>query len=226
MLPILFVLPTVFQSAALILLLLTIAVSFWAWAEPRWLDRWLLKPDRVWYQREWWRVLTSGFIHKDYAHLGFNLFTFTFFGFEIERVCTLYFGRGRGAAAFLLIYVGGIIIANLPTVWRERNNSAYASLGASGGVAAVLFASIVLSPLRKLSLLFIPVGIPGFIFGVLYAAFSFVQARRQAPDGINHEAHLTGALYGLAVILLLLPHTGAACLAQIGGWLQAAFSGR
>ena len=222
----LFVLPTTFKSAAMILLLVTIATSFWAWSEPLLLDRWLLKPDRVVGRGEWWRILTSGFIHKDYAHLGFNLFTFTFFGFEIERICRSYFGRGAGALALLLIYVGGIIIANLPTVWRERFNPAYASLGASGGVAAVLFASIVLSPLRQLSLLFIPVGIPGFIFGALYAAFSFVQARRQAPDGINHEAHLTGALYGLAVILLLLPHSGASSIAQIGQWFLDLSNGR
>lgn len=222
----LFVLPTIFKSASLILLLLTIAVSFWAWSEAKLMDACILLPDRVWHRREWWRLLTSGFVHKDYAHLGFNLFTFTFFGFEIERVCTGYFGRGAGAAAFLLIYVGGIVIANLPTVWRHRDNPSYASLGASGGVSAVLYASIVLSPLRKLSLLFIPVGIPGFIFGGLYAAFSFAQARRRAADGINHEAHLTGALYGLAVILLLLPHTGAGCLAQISGWLGEVMSGQ
>ncbi|MBC7449510.1 MAG: rhomboid family intramembrane serine protease [Hymenobacteraceae bacterium] len=221
-----FVLPTIFKSASFLLLLLTIAVSFWAWGDSKLLDACLLKPTRVWYHGEWWRVLTSGFVHKDYAHLGFNLFTFTFFGFEIERVCRLYFGRPMGAAAFLLVYVGGIVIANIPTVWRERQNPGYSSLGASGGVAAVLFASIVLSPLRKLSLLFIPVGVPGFIFGALYAAFSFVQARRQAADGINHEAHLTGALYGFAVILLLLPHTGAECLTQISGWFQAVLTGQ
>ena len=216
----LLVLPTIFKTASLLLLLLTIGTSFWAWSDSRLLERWLLKPYEVWHRREWWRVLSSGFIHKDYAHLGFNLFTFTFFGFEIERVCTGYFGSAVGAAVFLVIYVGGILVANLPTVYRERHNRAYTSLGASGGVAAVLFASIVLSPLRKISLLFIPVGIPGFIFGALYAGFSFVQARRQAPDGINHEAHLTGALYGLAVILLVLPHAGAASWAQILGWLE------
>lgn len=222
----LFVLPTVFKSASLILLLITIAVSFWAWGDSKLLEACLLKPTRVWQQREWWRLLASGFIHKDYAHLGFNLFTFTFFGFEVERVCRSYFGRPAGAAAFLTIYLGGIIVANLPTTWRERRNPHYASLGASGGVAAVLFASIVLSPLRKLSLLFLPVGIPGFIFGALYAFFSFIQARRNAADGINHEAHLTGALYGLTVILVLLPHTGADCLMQISGWFQDILSGR
>ncbi len=222
----LFVLPTVFKSASLLLLLVTIAVSFWAWGDSALLDACLLKPTRVWQRREWWRVLTSGFIHKDYAHLGFNLFTFTFFGFEIERVCRLYFGRTLGAFAVVVIFVGGIIIANLPTVWLERRNLHYASLGASGGVASVLFASIVLSPLREMSLLFIPIEMPGFIFGALYAAFSFVQARRQAPDGINHEAHLTGSLYGLAVILLLLPHTGPACVTQIAGWFQAFGNGK
>jgi membrane associated rhomboid family serine protease len=218
-----FVLPSIFKTASLILLLLTIAVSFWAWSSEDAMEKWILKPDRVWHRGEVWRLLTSGFVHKDYAHLGFNLFTFTFFGFEIERVCTLYFGPAFGALAFLLIYVGGILIANLPTLYRERNNSSYASLGASGGVSAVLFASIVLSPLRKIALLFIPVGIPGFIFGALYAGFSFAQARRETNDGINHEAHLAGALYGLAVILLLLPHTGIECLAQITGWFRAVF---
>jgi membrane associated rhomboid family serine protease len=220
-----FVLPTIFKNATLILLALTVGTSFWAWSEPDMMERWLLKPDRVWYRREWWRLLTSGFIHKDYAHLGFNLFTFTFFGFEIERVCTIHFERKGGAAAFLLIYVGGIIIANLPTTFRERDNPRYASLGASGGVAAVLFASIILNPLRELSLLFIPIGIPGFIFGLIYTGFSFIQARRRVEDGINHEAHLAGSLYGAAIMLLLLPQSGPECLAQLKGWFQALLGG-
>lgn len=219
------VLPTIFKSATLILLAITVGTSFWAWSEPLMMDRWLLKPWRIWRQHEWWRLLTSGFIHKDYAHLGFNLFTFTFFGLEIERVCTLYFGRGIGAVAFLVIYLGGIIIANAPTLFRERDNAAYAALGASGGVSAVLFASIVLSPLRKLSLIFLPVGIPGFIFGTLYAAFSYSQSRRGAADGINHDAHLAGALYGVIIILLLLPHAGPDALREIGAWLSTALSG-
>lgn len=189
------------------------------------MDRWLLKPYRVWRNQEWWRLITSGFIHKDYAHLGFNLFTFTFFGLEIERVCTIFLGRGTGAAAFLVIYLGGIIIANVPTLFRERDNPAYGSLGASGGVSAVLFASIVLSPLRKLSLIFLPIGIPGFIFGLLYAAFSYMQSRREVADGINHDAHLAGALFGLVIILVLLPHTGPDALQQIAAWLNTAFTG-
>ncbi len=219
-----FVLPTIFKNVTLILLAITVATSFWAWSEPRMMERWILKPDRVWHQREWWRLLTSGFVHMDYAHLGFNLFTFTFFGFEIERICTIHFGSTGGSAAFLLIYIGGIVVANLPTTIRERYNSQYASLGASGGVAAVLFASIILSPLRELGLLFIPIGIPGFIFGLLYTAFSYVQARRKVADGINHEAHLAGSIYGAAVILLLLPFAGPQCLTQIQGWFAELFA--
>lgn len=210
---------SILRNATLVLMAVTVLVSVWAFTDSLLLDRLLLKPDRVWYRREWWRLLTSGFVHKDYAHLGFNLFTFVFFGLEIERICTLYFGRGRGAAAFLLIYLGGILVANLPTVVRHRDDHRYASLGASGGVAAVLFASIVLSPLRKLVLLFLPVGIPGFIFGALYAGFSFVQARRGSADGINHDAHLTGALYGVAIILLLVPPAGPLFLNQLAGWV-------
>ncbi len=201
-----------------LLLGITVLTSVWAFSEPDLMARWVLRPHLVWHRRQWWRVLTSGFVHADYGHLGFNLFTFFFFGTEIERVCRGYFGRGLGTAAFLLIYLGGIIIANLPTVYQERNNSQYVSLGASGGVAAVLYAGIILNPLRKLYLFFLPIGIPGFLFGALYAGFSLVQARRQVADGINHSAHLAGALYGVVIMLALIPQAAPLFLEQLMGW--------
>jgi membrane associated rhomboid family serine protease len=137
------------------------------------------------------------------------MFTLYFFGSTVEW--------RLGGGLFLILYLVGIVVSDVPTYLKNRKNPYYNSLGASGGVSAVVFASILFRPLAPLYLMFIPIPIPGFIFGGLYMLYSYYQAKR-GGDYINHDAHLYGALFGLAFSILAVPSALPNFLAQISTW--------
>lgn len=185
------------MSVTLILIGVTAAVSVLAWRSPRLLDRLIYWPPAV-TRGEWWRLLTHGFIHADGAHLAFNMITLFFFGTVMERVLA----PRIGIAGFVGFYLAGIVAAGLPTHLRHRRDPRYRSLGASGAVAAVLFAYILLAPWSMLLVFFVPV--PAIVFAVVYVGYS-LWAEYHARDHINHGAHLWGAAWGVAFMLLLEP---------------------
>ena len=133
------------------------------------------------------RLLTAGWVHADVTHLLFNMLTLYFFADRLMKALD--------PARFLLLYVSAVIVAHLPTVIRHRKNPKYNSLGASGAVAAVMFGTILLYPGLKLSLLFLPIPIPGIAYAIGYLAYSAWSSYRNR-DGINHDAHFAGAIYG------------------------------
>jgi membrane associated rhomboid family serine protease len=141
-------------------------------------------------------LITSGFVHADLPHLLFNMFTFWFFAFGLERTI--------GGVAFAVLYFSSLVLSDAGTYLKHRNDPGYASLGASGAITAVLFAYIVYYPTQSLIILPIPIPIPAPLFAVLYVAYSWYSAR-QARDRVNHDAHLGGALYGLLFVLLTDP---------------------
>jgi len=108
---------------------------------------------------------------------------------------------------FLMLYLSAIVLASLPSFLKNRNNSYYRSLGASGGVAAILFFTIYYSPWSKIQILFIPIGIPSILFGVLYLAYEAYMAKRGAGN-VNHNAHFVGSVYGLLFALVVDPTHG------------------
>jgi membrane associated rhomboid family serine protease len=157
---------------------------------------WLIKPLQralilIPYQvRESWqihRLLTAGWVHKDITHLVFNMISLWFFAGPALKVL--------GVTQFLALYISAVVVAFVPTTLRFMRSPKYASLGASGGVAAVMFSAILLDPKLKLQVMFLPMPIPGLVFAVGYLAYS-VWHSYSAGDGVNHDAHLGGALYG------------------------------
>ena len=110
------------------------------------------------------------------------------------------------------LYLGGMVIADLPTYIKHKNHSWYASLGASGAVSSILFAEIFLNPLGTVYFYFFPM--PGIIMGVLYLIYSWYMAR-QGGDNINHDAHFYGAVFGVVYTLLLRPSLGIDFINQI-----------
>jgi len=190
----------------LILVGLTVAISAYAWSNQQLLNNWILDPYQMNRRGgQWYRFLTSGFLHADWGHLIFNMLTFYSFGGIVLTSFGRELGSEAGILAFLALYLGGIIVSDLPTYFRHRHDAGYRSLGASGGVASVLFAGIMFNPVGGVGMMFLPnVDIPGFIWGGLYLLYSYYMGRRQG-DNINHDAHLYGALFGVLLTAVLIP---------------------
>ena len=193
----------------------TVLISMYSFSNQDMLRRFMMNPYQISNRKQYYRFLTSGFIHRDHFHLLMNMITLYFFGGIIEKIFNQIFGK-LGGVYFVLLYLMAIVVSDLPTYLKNRTNPGYNSLGASGGVAAVVFAFIILLPLEKICLYY-ALCIPGFILGPLYIIFSYYQGRK-ANDGINHDAHLYGALFGLLFCIILYPQSLPNFIQQIMSW--------
>jgi membrane associated rhomboid family serine protease len=200
-------------SLTTILIGITAITSLIGFNKNELLNRWMFIPYRIKHRNEWERFILSGFIHKDYVHLLFNMFTFYFFGGVVEMFLRYLFGAMLGGILFVGFYFLGIIISDIPTYVKNQDNSYYRALGASGGTAATVFASIIIMPLADICLFGI-LCLPGFILGFLFLIYSYVKGK-QDSDGINHDAHLYGAIFGLVFILILSPSSAVNFLTQL-----------
>lgn len=196
------------MPVTLAIIALTTAVSLLAWSRPQWLDRLILWPPAMTRGREYWRLLTSGLIHADLAHLAFNMITLYFFGGAMER----FYSTRIGAVGFALFYAAGLVASSLPSWWRHRHDASYRSLGASGAVSAVLFAFILLQPWAMIFVFFVPM--PAIIYAALYLAYTLYMDRRRS-DHVNHSAHLWGAIYGVVVTILIEPRVPAVFIERL-----------
>ena len=187
-----------FGPVTLVLIAVTVLVSWQAFEKPQLLGRLILWPPAIDRHKQYDRLITHGFVHADWQHLIFNMITLFFFGAGIERAFAPYIGP----VGFLLFYVSAILVAILPTYLRHRHDPNYRSLGASGAVSAVLFASILINPWQLLLVLFIPM--PAIVFGVCYIGYSIWMDKR-GGDNINHSAHLWGAGYGMLFTVMMEP---------------------
>ena len=187
-------------SITLAIVAITVLVSWRAFGDRRLLERLILWPPAVERGRQYDRLLTYGFVHADWMHLLFNMLALWSFGTAVEQVFT----QWLGPLGYVLFYLSAIVVSILPTYMTHRHDPHYRSLGASGGVAAVLFAFILFDPWSKLIIFPIPVPIPAFMFALLYVGYS-VWMDRRGRDNVNHSAHLWGAAYGVLFTVLLEP---------------------
>src|SRR5690606_21608201 len=187
------------QPVTLALIAITALVSWRAFSDRRLLDRMILWPPAVARQREYWRLLTHGFLHADFPHLLFNMFTLFFFGGLIERLMT---GITGSRLTFLLFYLSAIVVAILPSYLKNIGNPRYFSLRTSGAVSAVLFAFIMFKPWSLILVFFVPM--PAIVYAVFYVGYSIWMDRRGGGN-INHSAHLAGAAYGVLFMVAMAP---------------------
>jgi membrane associated rhomboid family serine protease len=184
------------DPVVVILIASVVAVSVAAWAVKGLKSAFILNPVVVRERRQVYRLLTAGWIHADPTHLLFNMVTLYFFSHDVLRVL----GVGR----FVVLYVSAVVVGFVPTTLRFMNRPTYNSLGASGAVAAVMFSAIALIPGLRVSLPFAPVYVPGYVYGVAYLAYSAWHSWR-GRDGINHDAHFSGAIYGALLTFVFEP---------------------
>jgi membrane associated rhomboid family serine protease len=183
--------------AAPLIMALTIGISLMGlFQSPRIIEMCLFRPYEFLPKRQYDTMILSGFVHADVGHLLFNMFTFYFFAFPMERFI--------GTVPFLALYFFGLVVSHTCTWYKHRNTPGYASLGASGAISAVLFAYIVYFPTTTLMIIPIPVPIPAFLFAIGYVAYSY-WASKQNTGRINHDAHLCGAVSGLIFVAVADP---------------------
>ena len=197
----------------------TVLFSLWAFNNAEVLYKFKHWPYAEARHGEHYRWLTSGFLHADYMHLFFNMFTLDIFGNAVEAWFSETFPV-IGQLIYLLFYLIAIVAASSATYFRYRNVQSFASIGASGAVSAVLFTAILLYPTMGLRLMFIPIPITGFVYGILFLWFSSYAAKR-GGDGIDHVAHFYGALFGFLFPLALRPVLFLDFVAQLTGWFYS-----
>jgi membrane associated rhomboid family serine protease len=181
---------------ACIIFAVTIAISLFAFYNDNLYTRLILQPYNVYRGKYVYTLITSGFIHADWMHLLFNMMTFYFFAFQLEATL--------GHWQFALLYMVSLILSDLPSVVKHKNDFWYRSLGASGAISAVVFSAILFNPLGKMMLLFLPIPIPAVLFGVLYLVYCSYASKRGVGN-VNHDAHFFGALSGVMITILLIP---------------------
>ncbi|HEX7905543.1 MAG TPA: rhomboid family intramembrane serine protease [Chitinophagaceae bacterium] len=184
-------------SITLIIVIVTALVSIGGFTNAKIIDDLIFYPPSI-RRGQWYRFITHGFIHADAFHLIFNMIALYSFGERVESVFTspVVFGE-KGKLVYLLLYFSALIIASIPDFIKHRDHFHFRSLGASGAVSAVIFASILFNPNDGIGFAFLQgLSIPGYIFAIIYLVVSTIMARK-ANDNIGHGAHITGAIYGL-----------------------------
>lgn len=194
---------------SLLILTFTVLISLYAMHKNHSLYyKWLLHPVSVTHNKEWYRMVTSGFLHADHMHLLFNMLTLFFFAPILE----IYF---IGSVRMFIIYMVSIATANIATTVKHKDNYDYRAVGASGAISAILFSFILFRPWELINIFFI-IPIPAIIFAFGYLWYCR-WAAKNSTDMINHDAHYWGALSGVALTIVLQPQALPFFINQLTG---------
>ena len=185
----------------IIIIAITSIISYIAFNNSSIVQKYIFYPPAI-KNKQWYRLITYGFLHADLSHLIFNMFALYLFGKEIENVFKDVFGQPVGIVLYVLLYFTGLIVSILPTWFKEKDNIQYSSLGASGAVSSIVFAYILVYPMNFMGIVFIPIFLPAFIFGIIYVITSIYLEKKQKGN-INHLAHVTGGMYGIVFMFVV-----------------------
>ena len=192
---------------------LNVLISWKGFNDHAFFDKYKFQVGSILHHKEYYRILSSGFLHVDFTHLLFNMLTLYFFantviGFFASPEGFLFgdFSQGNlkmGYGMFLLIFLVAVIGGNLLSLLIHKKENYYSAVGASGGVTGILFAAIAAFPEMELRLLF-AIPIPAWVFGILYLGYS-VYGMRTNLGNIGHSAHLGGAIVGMLATVIYYP---------------------
>jgi membrane associated rhomboid family serine protease len=186
------------------ILAITAAISILAFNNRELFNKLQFNPYQVYHRKQWYRLISHGFVHGGWLHLIINMLVFWSFGISVQRIFDVLALEGIirfPVLNFGILYFGGIVIASLSSLRKHRDNSYYNSVGASGAVSAVVFVSIFFDPWHKIYFYGI-IGIPGIILGIGYLIYSYIMSKKSS-DHINHDAHFLGAVWGFIYPLIL-----------------------
>ena len=192
---------------ASVIFLFTIATSLYAFYNEELYGKFMLHPYSVSRGQRVYSIITSGLIHKDWGHLFFNMLSYFFFAFTLERII--------GHWQFGVLYLVSLALSDLSTILKHKNDFWSHSLGASGAVSAVVFSFILFNPLSSMMIFPLPIPIPAVIFGGLYLAYSAYASRQSSH--INHDAHFLGAISGIIITIIFYPQVITYFLGQLTG---------
>lgn len=203
-----------------ILIILTSIISILAFNNHELFSKLQFNAYQIFHRKEWYRMISHGFLHADWTHLLINMLVLYFFGTATEEWLKVLESEGLISMyrlVYVIFYLVAIVIASTLSLIKHRNDIWYNSVGASGAASAVLFFNIFFDPWGDIQLYFV-ISIPGIILGVFYLIYSHIMSRKQI-DNINHDAHFIGAVFGFVFPLILKPgliHHFIAELRQIG----------
>lgn len=203
------------MSITLILIAITSIISWTAYGKVDIMRRFSMMPYYIKRSGQYYRFLTSGFLHASFSHLLWNMLTLYFFGSVVEQYFELIF-KELAPVYYLALYFVAMVVADIPTYFKQQNNISYSSIGASGSIAAVIFVSIIFQPLEQICFYFV-LCFPGFILGIGYIMWSYYQGKN-ANDHISHESHLYGALFGIFFCLVTVPASLPHFVRQLAEW--------
>jgi membrane associated rhomboid family serine protease len=188
------------MSITVIIIVITAIISIAGFRSEKVINDLIFYPPAITNNKQYYRFITCGFIHADMGHLFFNMYAFYLFGNITEEIFDAIFGR-YGKLLYIIMYILALIVCVIPSYLRNKTNPDYRSLGASGAVSAVVFAYILFNPLQGIGLIFIPVYMMGFLFGIIYLLVSY-WLDKKGGGRINHSAHIWGALFGIIFLIV------------------------
>lgn len=196
-----------------IIICITVFVSIISMGNHTLKNKLLFNPYMIHHRKEWYRFFSGAFIHADWMHLVFNMYSLYMFGGVVEREYAYLF-EGKGVLFFILLYGLGILMSTFYSFEKHKNDIFYNALGASGAVSAVVFAYIILFPTQKLLFLFLPFPIPAYLFGAVFLGVEYYLGKR-GNSNIGHDAHFWGAVHGVVFTIILKPNLIISFIEQI-----------
>lgn len=192
------------NSIVIAIIAITCIISYMGLNDMRLFEKYKFNVAAINNKKEYFRLISSAFLHADFMHLFFNMLSLYFF----QGVVTAFFGN----MGFLIIYFGSLILGNLFSLMIYKNQPWYSAIGASGAVSGIIFASIAMAP-NEISVNFLP----GWLFGTLYFGYSvYMMLNPKQWDNLGHSAHLGGAFFGLVYSIVMHPQLALSNILFLG----------